>query len=43
MTAWHEVEGENAADKMKERKKEYLIGLRMNSSSTVWASYCTKT
>ena len=29
---------------MQERKKkEYLIPLRMNSSSTVWASYCSST
>jgi hypothetical protein len=38
--SWREVERENAANKMKEReKKEYLIGLMMNSNSTVWANY----
>ena len=36
--SWREVEGENAE---RERKKEYLIALRMNSSSMVWASYCS--
>jgi hypothetical protein len=41
--SWRKVEGENAANKMKEReKKEYLISLRMNNNSTVWASYCSK-
>ena len=34
---------EHGKQNERERKKrEYLIGLRINSSSTVWASYCTK-